>query len=1062
MIFNLSSFIPLISFVLYILFAVFGIYQKKVGKIHWPFIFYMFLMAMWSFGSFMMHANTGILSPLFWNRFMVVGMLGGPIVIFHSLLDLFEERRSSYNLVLYMGYVIYGFLLYLNFRGHIVAEAYFIGNEFYYSLAKGSSIAYVLSYLFLLFGIFVLLRELYLAKNEALKKKFRLPIIGAAIMLGGVLVNLYEPLGRYPIDLFASTINAFIIFYAIYKYRLVNYSAFVIRSILYLVLVIISAFIFYGIIWASFRIMRKIPFQYSFLLSIFLGIVAAIIFQPLRTGTLSVIEKLYFGKRLDYYRSLKSFSESLSTIVELDKLGASTVNKVVETFNLEWAMMLVLDYATRNYKIIAKMGEKTIDLDEEEFVVGRNTQLIKELQRCSEPIFYPSKAEYEEDLQPLFSNGLSPEIILPLKFKEKLNGFICLGRCRDKEYFDQFDAEILGILTGQCSLALENAISFEKLRRQQKRLQEMNKELIISRNKLEAFFDGITTPISIQDINYNIIMVNYAATRYFRKPFNNLVGSKCYNVFFGRNKPCENCMAQDCLHSQLPFTMEKVDENTGMTFSIHFYPISVPHGSEKIFLEFFQDITQQKRLQEELIQSEKMAGIGTLASGIAHEINNPLCGIIGTAEILLEEVDKDEKLKEYTLDIIKYAQGAAEIIKDLARYSRREEKATTLVDVNMVVEDTLKLARRGMKFKEIEVEKRYGDVPKLEANMGELQQVLLNLIINAVQAMQGKGTLILETREEAGNVVMVVSDTGPGIEKKDIENIFNPFYTTKEPGKGTGLGLSIVYQIIYNMGGRINVDSRPGAGTSFAIQIPINRLEKSRIRFIHAKSTKEIEDVFYLQRKILVGEKGYLEETIRRPEDEKAYHVLAYKGLQPVGTVSCLSDRVIGRLPVEDHFPISDLKKGFRCVEIDRLAVMKEERRSIIPLGLMSIAYLYAKSQGAERIFLDVFSDEKKYINMYKKLGFKKIGEYEWLLPVTVMMMDQKTDYEKKARELERFVKPFLARLVKRLDFSEDEKTTILKAVESIIKSSPKDEISNDEISNDEISKSQDPIKEKD
>jgi hypothetical protein len=120
---------------------------------------------------------------------------------------------------------------------------------------------------------------------------------------------------------------------------------------------------------------------------------------------------------------------------------------------------------------------------------------------------------------------------------------------------------------------------------------------------------------------------------------------------------------------------------------------------------------------------------------------------------------------------------------------------------------------------------------------------------------------------------------------------------------------------------------------------------------------------------------------------------------------------------------------------VDRLAVLKEERGSIIPLGLMTLAYLYAKYYDAERVFLDVFADEKKHITMYRKLGFQVIGEYYDPLPVTVMMLDHKTDYEKKSQRLERFVKPFLTRLVKRVDFEESEREKILASVEQIMTS---------------------------
>jgi len=1039
MIIDISSVIPAISFVPYILFTIFGLYYHREEKIRWSFILYMFVMAVWSFGSFMMHANTGLASVLFWNRFMVVGMLGGPITIFHSLLDLLDKKKKSYQYLLYLGYGIYLFLIILNLRGQIVTSAWFEENHFRYSLHKGAYIAYILSYSYLLLGIFLLSRELQKTEHEYTKKKLKLPLIGAMVMLVGVLANLYEPVGRYPVDLFSATINAFFIFYAIYKYRLVHYSAFVLNSLLYFILVVISGFVFYGILLLSFSGLRTISFEYAIIPSILLGVVAAFIFQPLRSGALAFMEKIYIGKRFEYYTGLRSFLRELNTIVELDVLGESTVQKLQDTFNLEWVMMVVLDYSSRNYKLIAQRGLSRSITRTQEIIFNRNSPFVRSFVSNINGIKLIRDSSIIITL-PVDGNPieLHPALVIPLQFKKRVNGCIALGNCMDKEYFDQFDLEILEILAGQCSVTLENAISFESLKRQQKRLQDMNQELIISRNKLEAFFDGITTPISIQDINYNIITINKAAARYCRNIYENLIGKKCYNVFFGHNKPCPNCMAQDSLHTQIPFSIEQKDEKTNNTFSIHFYPISVPDGSEKIFLEFFQDITQQKILQAELAQSEKLASIGTLASGIAHEINNPLTGIIGTAEIMLQELDAKSFLREYAKDIIGYAENAAEVIQELRAYSRKEKTEIQNVNIIETIENSLKLAARGMHFEGIKVVKDYEELSLIEANRTELQQVFLNIIINAIQAMEGRGGILtIKCKQQDGNAFISIKDTGHGIGDENLDNIFNPFFTTKDPGKGTGLGLSIIHKIIHNMGGRISVESQVGVGTEFKLNIPLSKEEKQKIRFIHARKPQQIEDVFFLQRKILVGEKGYLEETIRRKEDEFAFHIVAYKGLQPVGTVSCLTPEMVDKFPIEKHFKLNGQKGDKRCVEIDRLAVLNEERGNIIPLGLMTLAYLYAKAEGAERIFLDVFSDEKKYIAMYKKLGFQVLGEYKSPLPVTVMFLDQKTDYERKAQRMEKFVRPFMARLVPRIDFEEDVKEKVLNAVDKMLSSSP-------------------------
>ncbi len=1042
MILDATSLVPALSFLIYIPFAIFGLYNHK-EKVNIYFLVYMSFMALWSFGSFMMHANTGIFTPLIWNRVMLIGMLGGPISIFGTLMGLSGAEKQRYNTILYIGYAIYIILLYFNLSGGIVSDAGFDANGFHYTLGKGSFIAYSLSYFYLILTIFLLTRQLKTNTNRFARKTLRLVTAGAFIMLVGIAVNLYAPLGRYPIDLFSATINAAIIFYAVYKYRLANYSAVVLNILLIIFVAVLSALVFAVIFLVVFHLERAIPFQNIFLLSLILGFISSVILSPLRNTTLMFLEKIYGGKTFNYYKGLRDFSASLTSIVDLETLGDLTVEKVMSTFRLEWACMLVNDYGSRSYKInMAKnvpFRGGTLDGHVQNVSLKRPEELTKEFGSHSTQVkdnipAHRSKGSHKILLTSMDQGEEEVEVslIVPLRFKERLNGFLILGPRSDKDYYNQFDTDILQLLSDQCSVALENAISFERLRQQQKRLQYVNNELVISRNKLEAFFDGITTPIAIQDINYNIVAANYAARRYFELSDDSLVGKKCYKVFFDRDRPCNECMAQDCLHSRLPFTAERQDAKGLITFALNFYPIPVPKDSTMIFLEFFQDITKQKTLQEELIQSEKLAGIGTLVSGIAHEINNPLGGIIGTAELMLPETGEGTSLREYTTDIIKYAQTAAEVISDLMTYSRKTKTGSEPVDVTEILETSLKLAMRGIDFGKITIKKNYSQIDPVQANSTELQQVFLNLIVNASQAMDGKGSLTLECIQEDGDIFVSVRDTGHGIDKKNLDKIFNPFFTTKEPGAGTGLGLSIAHHIVSKLGGRILIDSKEGEGSIFRVMLPAAGGDRERLRFIHATEKREEEDCFFIQRKVLVGEKGYQEETIRRKEDERAFHVSAYKGMQPVGTVTLITKNMAGHVPIEENFDISTWLDDSNYAEIDRLAVMKEDRGGIVPLSLMTLAYLYARAEGARKIFLDVFSDETKLIKMYEKLGFQTIGNYSAPLPCTVMMMDHQSEYESKATRMEHFVKPFFSRLQPRIDFRGHDREMVQSVINRI------------------------------
>ena len=1045
MILDISSLIPAISFCIYIPFIIFGLANKK-ERVNLTFLEYMGLLALWSFGSFMMHANTGIFTPLVWNRVMLVGLLGGPIAVFATLIYFSRTERHRYRFFLYCGYGIYAISLYLNFTGSIVTDAGFKGNAFYYTLGPGAIIAYSLSYFYLILAILLILWELRTSQDKFLKRTLRLVVAGVLIMLLGIASNIYAPLGRYPIDLSAATINAVIIFFSVYKYRIVHYSAVLLNVFLTILVIIFSSIIYMVFLVPVFGLGRFVPIPTLAFISICLGIASSLLLAPIRTATQTVLERIYGGKSFLYYNEMRKFSADLTSIISLEELANLTVDNIISTFKLDWAFVLINDYNARHFRIIAARGLGFAGGEEnrpDDYVIVPRTDPFIQSYQMRTVIQNQNAPQQTIDIKLIKDKDqitVSASLVLPLKFKERLNGFIVLGPRIEKDYYNQYDIEILQFLTDQASVAVENAISFERLRQQQKRLQETNEELTLSRNKLEAFFDGIATPISIQDINYNIVTANYAAQRYFEKSQTELIGAKCYKVYFNRDRPCIECLAQDCLHTKLPFSSEKQDDRTQLTFALNFYSIAVPQGSVGSFIEFFQDITKQKTLQEELIQSEKLAGIGTLVSGIAHEINNPLGGILGTADLMLPDTPEGSTLREYTSDIIRYAQSAADVIKDLMVYSRKTRTSAEVLNIVTILENSLKMAMRGIDFGTIVVRKSYDSVHDVLANPTELQQVFLNLIVNAVQSMNSDGVLTLACHQEDDDVAVIVQDTGMGIEKENLDKVFNPFFTTKEAGAGTGLGLSIAHHIVTKYGGRILLDSQKGKGTTFTVVLPAADEDKDRIRLVRANEARQLEDSFYLQRKVLVGEKGYQEETIRRKSDEVAFHILAYKGLQPIGTVTLHLSENGNHVPIEENFSIERYLDGNLYAEIDRLAVSKEERGSLIPFSIMALAYLYARGRGAKRIFLDVFADETKLIKMYEKLSFEIIGSYSKPLPCTVMMMDHVSKYEQEVSRMEHFVKPFFSRLIPKIDFSGEDMHYVAKAIEEIKAKFPKEE----------------------
>ncbi len=240
---------------------------------------------------------------------------------------------------------------------------------------------------------------------------------------------------------------------------------------------------------------------------------------------------------------------------------------------------------------------------------------------------------------------------------------------------------------------------------------------------------------------------------------------------------------------------------------------------------FNQMVGALEQKQEELIQSKKMASIGTFSSGIAHEINNPLNNISLSTDIILEEFDsmEDEEIKEILGDIMTQTDRASKIVKNLLDFSRAPSSKMQPVYIDFVLHKTTDLIANELRIHKIALKKDIIDLlPQVNGDLQKLQQVFLNLIINAEQAIGDYGTITIQAIEiYKGYVRVNVSDTGPGIAQENIDQIFDPFFTTKATGKGTGLGLSIVYAIVKEHGGYIEVASKLGEGTTFSVYLPV-------------------------------------------------------------------------------------------------------------------------------------------------------------------------------------------------------------------------------------------------
>jgi signal transduction histidine kinase len=303
-----------------------------------------------------------------------------------------------------------------------------------------------------------------------------------------------------------------------------------------------------------------------------------------------------------------------------------------------------------------------------------------------------------------------------------------------------------------------------------------------------------------------------------------LLGKSCHELMHGTKVPPPYCP-----HLQAIKTGKADGMDTFNTFmEIHLHESASPLFDEKgeiigsIIVS--RDVTQQKRIEEQLILTDRLASIGELSSGIAHELNNPLTSVIGFSQLLMEG-DVPENIREELGTVYSEAQRAASIVKNLLTFARKHAPVKQMSQVNTVVEDVLRLRSYEQKVNNIEVETRLdANLPQIMMDHFQMQQVFLNIVVNAESAMleaNHRGKLAI-TSEKAGDMVKVTfADDGPGISKENLKHIFDPFFTTKEVGKGTGLGLSICHGIVIEHNGNISAASKNGQGAAFIIELPL-------------------------------------------------------------------------------------------------------------------------------------------------------------------------------------------------------------------------------------------------
>jgi PAS domain S-box-containing protein len=411
----------------------------------------------------------------------------------------------------------------------------------------------------------------------------------------------------------------------------------------------------------------------------------------------------------------------------------------------------------------------------------------------------------------------------------------------------------------------------------------------------EDTFNSITDMVTVHDIDFNIIHANKAAEKILNLPILDITPQKCYRFYHGADRPPEGCPSCECLNSGLPSTTELYEPHLEMFIEITAIPRFDSSNNIAGLIHVVRDITERKKLEDQLRQSQKMEAIGQLAGGIAHDFNNILTAIIGYANILKLKL-KDDPVKINIDQILVSSEKGALLTQSLLAFSRQQVSSPEPVDINEIIRtmETLLVRIIG---EDIELKTVLTGDLIVMADSIQIDQVLINLCTNARDAMPHGGHLIIETKKAGPSEVaflkeersllkltgkdadysgefaeLSVSDAGIGMDEKIRERIFEPFFTTKEFGKGTGLGLSIVYGIIKQHNGYIVCESEPGKGTTFTIYLPIIKAE------VVKTEPEEIPDAASTAYTVLLAE----DEFIVRKLTKQVLEEFGYKVIEAI------------------------------------------------------------------------------------------------------------------------------------------------------------------------------------
>lgn len=528
------------------------------------------------------------------------------------------------------------------------------------------------------------------------------------------------------------------------------------------------------------------------------------------------------NRRLSELFSLQELSYVLSDSIELDRIVEQVVRYAVRFLDAQGALLALvgdapsdpLAVAAAEGTLVSLRGRK-IEHDDPGLVARSTGREHLELIRNSGGAGTGGGAQGGAGAPTTIVQGFetAAAAAVPLRAHGSVVGTLIVTDPRGGVFVPE-DVRLLSTLATHAAIVIANARFFEMVRR--------------AKEQWETAFDALSEGIAVVDEEGRVRRSNRALADLLDKPLQNVIGTPLGDALLGRSNALHEMLAAT-RRGERPAPLVARSESLQRTVRVN--AARIPGAAtEQGIVVMVEDVTEQQALETQLVQSEKLAAVGQLVSGVAHELNNPLTSIAGLSEFLLEQKELGRKDRGHLQVIQEQAERAGRIVRNLLTFARKGSGGAERVpvDLNDVIRRTLSLTAYDLKLKDITVERELsGALPDVAGDRHGLQQVVLNLINNAAQALaenpRERPRMITVSTWFDGQVHLRVADTGPGIPDEIAQSVFTPFFTTKEPGKGTGLGLSITYSIVESHGGQIVLEPKgpsPRGGAAFRVDLP--------------------------------------------------------------------------------------------------------------------------------------------------------------------------------------------------------------------------------------------------